>query len=297
MKHFILFILLFSFSNSSIAQDYYPPQRVGISDADYNKYIKELKFHYQSPRRDATMNIAIFYAHLGEKEEVVFDQIEKGMKENLKVACSMIGLKLHQAKRLNLTIPYEKINKKRWDDICNYCDSIQKVNEKKQALETNNNPLFNHDLIKKLKELEHNDQKVRLMILVHNSPEYKKQWAIQRKLDAINQAEIRKIIKKYGYPGASLVGKNNAYIAAIIIQHAPLEMQEEFFPILSEAQQKGEISGGLLHLLLDRIHTKKYGKQVFGSQQIWDKKLKKMVSVPLYSKEEIIEIKKKYNIQ
>ena len=74
-------------------------------------------------------------------------------------------------------------------------------------------------------------------------------------------------------------------------------MQEEYLPVILKAQKEDEITTGLVHLLVDRIHTKKYGKQIFGSQQIWDDKLQKMVSVPLYSEKEIATIKKQYNLE
>jgi len=133
--------------------------------------------------------------------------------------------------------------------------------------------------------------------VAHDSEEYKRYWQIQNELDANNQEALKAIIKKYGYPGKSIVGANNAHIAAIIIQHAPLNMQEEYLPIIIKAQKEDEIKLTLVYLLVDRIHVKKYGKQIFGTQQIWDKELQKMIPAPIYSIEDVKKIKEKYNLE
>ena len=96
-----------------------------------------------------------------------------------------------------------------------------------------------------------------------------------------------------GAPEASYSsGRNKILVIVILIVAAYF-----LFNIFTSAQKEDEITTGLVHLLVDRIHTKKYGKQIFGSQQIWDDKLQKMVSVPLYSEKEIATIKKQYNLE
>ena len=292
----ISIILLMSlFFTSLMGQNYYPPKRENISEDTYHKYLALLKREYNSTKRHTHMNIALCYARLGENEEVVFNQIQKAIDTFPFISCSIVGLNIERAKQEGKPYVYETINKNRWKNICSFCDSV--TTRKKQMMNADNGSL-NQKLITQLQQLSDNDKKMRSQPdEIYGSEAYKSYWKEQNRLDAINQEAVKGIIEKHGYPGKSLVGQANASIAAIIIQHAPLSMQEEYLPIILKAQKEDEITTGLVHLLVDRIHTKKYGKQIFGSQQIWDDKLQKMVSVPLYSEKEIATIKKQYNLE
>ncbi len=285
------------FFTSLIAQDYYPPKRDNISEATFNKYSTLLKSQYNSTKRHTHMNIALCYAYLGESEEVVFNQIDKAINTIQSISCTIVGMNASSSKN-GKTVIYETINKNRWEKICTFCDSVNQVQRQARENADANNSSLNRDLIAQLQQLLANDSKMRSQPSeAHNSEAYKKYWKEQNRLDSINQKAIRKIIEKHGYPGKSLVGQTNADIAFLIIQHGSLEMQEEYLPIILEAQKKDEINLNLVYLLVDRIHTKKYGKQIFGTQKIWDDQLQQMVNVSFYSEKEKIKMKKKYDLK
>ena len=270
----ISIILLMSlFFTSLMGQNYYPPKRENVSEVTYNKYSERLKSQYNSNKRHTHMNIALCYAYLGESEEVVFNQIQKAIDTIPSISCSIVGT-LCSSNQDEKPFIYETLNKRRWNNMCDFCDSINIVRRQATINADSNNSSLNRDLIAQIQQLSENDLKMRSQPSeIYGSEAYKSYWKEQNRLDAINQEAVKGIIEKHGYPGKSLVGQANASIAAIIIQHAPLSMQEEYLPIILKAQKEDEITTGLVHLLVDRIHTKKYGKQIFGSQQIWDDKL------------------------
>ena len=99
-----------------------------------------------------------------------------------------------------------------------------------------------------------------------DSPEMQALWGKQNQVDSINQLKIEAIIEKHGYPGKSLVGPRLGSAAFLVIQHAGLEMQEKYLPLLKEQAEAGELRKGSLALLIDRIKLRKGEKQIYGSQ-------------------------------
>lgn len=96
---------------------------------------------------------------------------------------------------------------------------------------------------------------------------YQDNLEAQQQLDAQNTAQLQQLLASYGYPGKSLVGEAFGDYAAIVMIHSSdLDFQEASLPLLATACKNGEASYGVLKLLVDKIHWKKTGKQVFGSQ-------------------------------
>lgn len=89
-------------------------------------------------------------------------------------------------------------------------------------------------------------------------------WKLQGEIDSLNTVRIEQIIKIYGYPGISLVGKPTNETAFYIIQHS--KMIDKYLPIIKEAAEKNELSFVLYAMMLDRslmFHDK---EQVYGTQ-------------------------------
>ena len=90
--------------------------------------------------------------------------------------------------------------------------------------------------------------------------------AIQSRNDSINTDKIIDIIEEYGYPGRSLVGPDQASTAFLVIQHANLEIQEKYLPLLKAAAEADELSWSSVALLIDRVNLGQGKKQIYGSQ-------------------------------
>ena len=135
--------------------------------------------------------------------------------------------------------------------------------------------IYNYDLSLKnhLEEMLERDQA------------YRTQWILSRQLhheetqrdialrlradsiDSLNQVEIRKILKEHGFPKKTEVGTSACEAAWIIIQHAPLDVQKEYLPILERAATEGNIQAALVATLHDRIDVREGHPQKYGTQR------------------------------
>ncbi|HEY9045356.1 MAG TPA: DUF6624 domain-containing protein [Ohtaekwangia sp.] len=116
---------------------------------------------------------------------------------------------------------------------------------------------YDVDLIVKLNNIRGADQKYRAPSFIPDK---------QKPLDEQNIKEIETIIHQYNYPGRTQVGKEYESIAWLVIQHAALEYQEKYLPVIYDAVVKKELDSAPLKMLIDRIYVGKKIGQIFGSQ-------------------------------
>lgn len=97
-----------------------------------------------------------------------------------------------------------------------------------------------------------------------------KQMFDHRKLikskDSINILKVKEILDQYGWLGPDIVGTQGNATLFLVIQHADLEIQEKYLPMLRDAVKMGNANASNLALLEDRIAIRKGEKQVYGSQ-------------------------------
>ncbi|MCH2081880.1 MAG: hypothetical protein MK226_05780 [Saprospiraceae bacterium] len=98
------------------------------------------------------------------------------------------------------------------------------------------------------------------------SEEMKYFWSLVNEQDSLNELEVIKIIDERGWVGKSVVGGKANMTIWLVIQHAPLETQEKYLPMLRESVKQGESSGSHLALLEDRIQMRNGNPQTYGSQ-------------------------------
>jgi len=91
-------------------------------------------------------------------------------------------------------------------------------------------------------------------------------WELVSENDRENEEEVIQIIEEKGWVGRSLVGGKANMTIWLVIQHAPLETQEKYLPMLKESVMKGESQGSHLALLEDRIQMRNGEPQTYGSQ-------------------------------
>jgi len=91
-------------------------------------------------------------------------------------------------------------------------------------------------------------------------------------VDSLNILRVEEIIKEYGWPTYSLVGKEAANGAFMVIQHSNYAIQKKYLNQIVDAAKNKEASAGSVALIQDRILTKEppynqiYGTQVFKTQ-------------------------------
>jgi len=98
------------------------------------------------------------------------------------------------------------------------------------------------------------------------SPIIKALWELKHLINDENLDRIEEIIAEIGWPKRSAVGSSAAQTVFLIIQHADLETQKKYLPIMKEAANEKEASWSSLALLIDRIEIREGRPQIYGSQ-------------------------------
>jgi len=147
----------------------------------------------------------------------------------------------------------------------------------------------------KLESIRVKDQALRLILpeiekkFGKESEELKYIWILIHHQDSINEIEVGKIIDRYGWLGANKVGDLANQSLWLVIQHAPIEIQEKYLPYLRKSVEKGESEGWYLAFLEDRILMRNGEKQIYGSQSTFNKETGKFHIYPIRDPENVNE--------
>jgi hypothetical protein len=122
-------------------------------------------------------------------------------------------------------------------------------------------------------------------------------------VDKKNRQRLKEIVDKYGWPTKTLVGKDGASTAWLLVQHADEELafQKKCLKLMKDAA-KDEVEAKHIAYLTDRILVAEKKKQIYGTQLDGDYKPrpiedeknvdKRRAEVGLSSMEEYIRITK-----
>lgn len=147
---------------------------------------------------------------------------------------------------------------------------------------------INNELKKELEEILATDQGIREFI-VGSPTEARKDtlvqilklpkdsietnpWGTMNKIDQQNLSKITAIVKKYGYPGKSMVGEPANTATFFVIQHAPKEIKK-YMPLIEKAAKEKELPFMYYAMMLDRELAVEGKEQIYGTQ-IFSKQLK-----------------------
>jgi hypothetical protein len=89
-----------------------------------------------------------------------------------------------------------------------------------------------------------------------------------RALDGRNLARMKEIVRRFGWPGLSLVGKDGSQAAWLLVQHADSDVafQKQCLALIVAAVEKGEALPEHRAYLTDRVRVAEKQKQVYGTQ-------------------------------
>jgi len=168
-------------------------------------------------------------------------------------------------------------NDKRWSEV------IEIVKSNKEKAEAN----LDKFLVAILDTIYDDDQKYRKQIdeiqekYGRESEEMKSHWEIIKQKDSVNLIRVKKILDEKGWLGADVVGGKGNQTLFLVIQHADIETQEKYLPVMREAVKKGNASSSSLALLEDRVALRRGEKQIYGSQIGYDKEREEYYVLPL----------------
>lgn len=109
-----------------------------------------------------------------------------------------------------------------------------------------------------------------------NSAENAALWEKQHAIDDANTKRLAEIVDKQGWPEQSKAGKKAATAAFLVVQHAELDQQKRFLPLLRDSVARGEAQPQNLALLEDRIKMREGKPQIYGSQIALDPATRKL---------------------
>lgn len=106
--------------------------------------------------------------------------------------------------------------------------------------------------------------------------EVRKRWIADREnaaiieemkaIDAKNVARLREIVRTYGWPVQSKVGREAAGAAWIIAQHSGADVLHEMLPKMKIAADNDELDKSLYATSVDRVLIQDGKKQLYGTQ-------------------------------
>jgi hypothetical protein len=151
---------------------------------------------------------------------------------------------------------------------------------------------------RELVKIGEDDQKHRqeMMDLMHrlagsDSEKVAKKWkqAVERQnaLDGRNRQRLDEIVKEHGWPKRSVFGEGASGVAFLVVQHAELDYQKKYLPLIKEAVAQKEARRSDLAMLEDRILTREGKKQIYGTQLRLNQKTQLMELYPIEDEENV----------
>ena len=95
--------------------------------------------------------------------------------------------------------------------------------------------------------------------------------AFMQYIDSCNLVQVKMLLDKYGWMGRSMIGDKANSALFLVIQHANLETQLMYFPLLQKSAEIGESKFSNVALMQDRILMRQERKQIYGSQVVFNK--------------------------
>jgi Family of unknown function (DUF6624) len=124
-----------------------------------------------------------------------------------------------------------------------------------------------------------------------DSEKLAKKWkqAVERQndLDGKNRQRLDEIVKQHGWPKKSVFGEEASGVAFLIVQHAELDYQKKYLPLIKDAVAQKEARRSDLAMLEDRILTREGNKQVYGTQLRLNQTTQRMELYPIEDEENV----------
>lgn len=145
---------------------------------------------------------------------------------------------------------------------------IAKIKANREAAEAR----LDRELVAILDTILRHDQDGRLQLgeieqkYGRESEELAAHWRLIEEKDSINLVKVSRILDERGWLGSDVIGQRGNQTLFLVIQHAGLEAQQKYLPLMREAARAGNASPSSLAMLEDRIALKEGRSQVYGTQ-------------------------------
>lgn len=136
-------------------------------------------------------------------------------------------------------------------------------------------PVGDEKLRQELLDRKEKDQAMRKQAIGRKFEDAELQKMIE--VDRDNTAWLKGVIERHGWPDEALVGKDGAFAAWLLVQHADLDLafQKKCLGLMEKAVEKNDASPRELAYLTDRVRVAEKKPQVYGTQfELVDGKLR-----------------------
>ena len=129
-----------------------------------------------------------------------------------------------------------------------------------------------------LNEIANKDQEVRQADIAAienyglNSKEHKASLQRMLEADSENLAKIQEYLRQYGHPKIMTHGERESMVPWLIVYHAPggFNPKKQNFTNLLEGYINGDLDGGSLLTLMEKMHVEKFNQDVEWSKPLSD---------------------------
>ncbi len=112
-------------------------------------------------------------------------------------------------------------------------------------------------------------------------------WKKIHEIDSLNLIEVKEIIKEFGWLEADAIGEQGNKAIFLVIQHADIQTQNYYLPIIREAYQLGNLTSEHLALFEDRVAIRNGECQIYGTQIGRNSKTGEYYVLPLINPEKV----------
>lgn len=130
-----------------------------------------------------------------------------------------------------------------------------------------------------------------------DSREMKQLMRSMKEADSLNFVKVSAILEKFGWPGTEAIGFSANTTVFMVIQHANLDQQDRYLPLMRKAVKEGKALASQLALLEDRVALLHHQKQRYGSQVAWDMKRNSYSLLPLEDPQHVDERRREVGLQ
>jgi hypothetical protein len=94
------------------------------------------------------------------------------------------------------------------------------------------------------------------------------QIVLMRRTDSANTAWLKNYVQRWGWPTVTQIGKEAVDAAFLIVQHAVHDtaFMRAMLPAIQESHRRGDLDGGAVAMLTDRVEVKAGRPQIYGTQ-------------------------------
>ena len=94
------------------------------------------------------------------------------------------------------------------------------------------------------------------------------QGAAMARTDSANTSWLKAYVARWGWPAAAQVGRDAVQAAFLIVQHAVHDtaFMRSMLPFIEDAHRLGDLDGGAVAMLTDRVEVKAGRPQIYGTQ-------------------------------